>query len=258
MSEKVSWEKNEKIALIEFKQVMIDPAFINDFHSVMDEIETNDDVRVIIIKGAPGKIFFAGYDIGLLNSGDAADTSWLKGKTLEVQQLMDRVEFCSKPVIAVVDGYAAGGGCEMVLACDIVYASERAMIGTPEVKIGLIAAAGGTIRLPRLVGKHKAMEMTLTGRMYTAQQACTMGIVNEVFDHEELLEKALKTAKTIARNAPIAVRAAKATMIHSITLLDKQFELFTVEENLKCLQSADIKEGATAFMENRRPVFRDK
>lgn len=258
MADKVSWEIIEKIAVISFNQVTIDPGFIHDFHSVMDEIEKADEIRVVVIKGAAGKIFFAGYDIGLLNSGDATDESWLNGKTLEVQQLMDQVEHCAKPVIGVVDGYAAGGGCEMVLACDIVYASERALIGTPEVKIGLIAAAGGTIRLPRMVGKHRAMEMTLTGRMYTAQQACAMGIVNEVFDHEELLEKALKTANAIARNAPIAVRAAKASMVQSMTLLDKQFELFTVEENLKCLQSTDIKEGATAFVENRKPVFEDK
>ena len=146
----------------------------------------------------------------------------------------------------------------MILACDIVYASDKAMFGTPEVKIGLIPAAGGTIRLPRQVGKHRAMEMILTGRMYTAQQASDMGIVNQVFSQEKLLEKALKTAKSIANNAPLAVRAAKASIVQSMTLLDKQFEVITVEENVKCLQSSDIKEGAQAFMENRKPQFKGK
>lgn len=193
-----------------------------------------------------------------MTSGDVIDPSYLSGKSREVQQLVNRIEYCPKPVIAVVNGYAAGGGCEIVLACDIVYASEKALFGTPEVKIGLIPAAGGTIRLPRIAGKHRAMEMILTGRMYTAQQACNMGIVNEVCSQEELLEKALKTAGSIAKNAPIAVKAAKASIVQSMTLLDKQFELYTVEENVKCLQSADIKEGATAFLENRKPVFTGK
>lgn len=258
MSDKVSWDKNDQIAIVTFNQVTIDPAFIKDFHSKMDEMEKDDEVRVIVIKGAAGHIFFAGYDIGLMLQGENVDPSYLSGKTFEVQQLVNRVEYCPKPVIAVVDGYAAGGGCEMVLACDIVYASDKAMFGTPEVKIGLIPAAGGTIRLPRQVGKHRAMEMILTGRMYTAQQACTMGIVNQVFSQEKLLEKALKTAKSIANNAPLAVRAAKASIVQSMTLLDKQFEVITVEENVKCLQSSDIKEGAQAFMENRKPQFKGK
>jgi len=102
------------------------------------------------------------------------------------------------------------------------------------------------------------MEMILTGRMYTAQQASDMGIVNQVFSQEKLLEKALKTAKSIANNAPLAVRAAKASIVQSMTLLDKQFEVITVEENVKCLQSSDIKEGAQAFMENRKPQFKGK
>ncbi|HQA07825.1 MAG TPA: enoyl-CoA hydratase/isomerase family protein [Syntrophomonadaceae bacterium] len=258
MSDKVSWDINDHIAIVSFNQVTIDADFIKDFHSKMDEMEKDDEVRVIVIKGAAGNIFFAGYDIGLMLHGENVDPSYLSGKTFEVQQLVNRIEHCPKPVIAVVDGYAAGGGYEMVLACDIVYASDKAMFGTPEVKIGLIPAAGGTIRLPRQAGKHRAMEMILTGRMYTAQQACTMGIVNQVFNQEELLEKALKTAKSIANNAPLAVRAAKASVVRSMTMLDKQYEVITVEENVKCLQSSDIKEGAQAFMENRKPQFKGK
>ncbi len=256
MADRVSWEKEEHIGLVSFGQVMIERAFIDDFHRVMDEIDADNEVRVAVIKGAPGKIFFAGYDIGLMTAAEGVEASYLNGKTVEVQQLIDRIENCSKPVIAVVDGYAAGGGCEMLLACDLVYASERALIGTPEVKIGLIPAAGGTIRLPRMVGKHRAMEMILTARMYTAEQANQMGIVNQIFAHEELQEKAMKIANVIARNAPIAVRAAKASVVKSMTCLDKQYELITAEENLKCLTSADIKEGANAFMENRKPDFK--
>ena len=258
MSDKVSWDKNDQIAVVTFSQVTIDADFIKDFHAKMDEMERDDEVRVIVINVAEGMICFGGYDFGLMLHSEAVDPSYLSGKTLEVQQFVNRVEYCPKPVIAVVDGYAAGGGCELILACDIVYASDTALFGTPEVKIGLIPAAGGTIRLPRQAGKHRAMEMILTGRMYTAQQACTMGIVNQVFSQEELLEKSLKTARSIAKNAPIAVRAAKATIVQSMTILDKRSEVITVEENVKCLQSSDIKEGAQAFMENRKPLFKGK
>lgn len=256
MANKVSWEKNGRVAVISFRQATVDPEFIADFCALMDEIENNEEIRVAVIAGAKGKTFFAGYNIGLLAGNQ--DVSYLIGKTLEVQGMMDRVEQSSLPVIAVVDGYALGGGCELVLAADIVYASERSLFGTPEVKIGLIPAAGGVIRLPRQVGKHKAMEMIMTGKMYSARQACAMGIVNEVFSEDKLWEEALAAANLIADNAPIAVRAGKASVLASINLFDKQFELITAEECSKCLTSQDIKEGAAAFAAKRKPDFKGK
>lgn len=256
MANKVSWNKIDKIAVAAFSQATVDSEFIHDFGIVFDEIEKDNEIRAVVITGAKGKIFFSGYDIRLL--GKDTEASQLNGKTLEVQGLMNRVEKCIKPVIGVVDGYALGGGCEMVLACDIVYASERSIFGTPEVKIGLIPAAGGTIRLPRQVGKHRAMEMILTGKMYTAAQAREIGLVNEVFHDEELWNEAMKIANLIAENAPIAVKAAKLSMVSSMNLLDKQFELITVDVCAECLQSDDIKEGVAAFEKKRKPDFKGK
>ncbi|MGE5423540.1 MAG: enoyl-CoA hydratase/isomerase family protein [Ignavibacteriales bacterium] len=256
MAEKVNWEKIGRTAVITFKQVTVDPEFIEDFCSVMDEIENQKNIRVVVIAGAKGKIFFSGYDIGLVSKN--LEISYQKGSTLEVQRLMNRVEHCVLPVIGIVDGYAVGGGCELLLACDLVYASERAVMGTPEVRIGLIPAAGGTIRLPKQVGKHRAMEMILTGKLYSAKQASEMGIVNEVFHHDELWDEALKIANIIADNAPIAVKAGKYNVVSALTLLDKQMELITVDACIECLRSEDIKEGAAAFVEKRKPHFTGK
>lgn len=256
MAELVSWEKNGPVAMVTFGQPTADAAFIASFVAAVDKIEADDDIRIILIKGAPGKIFFSGYDISLMEK--EVSSAVAKGSIQEVQWLMDRIEQCSIPVLAVIDGFALGGGFEMALACDLVYASERALFGTPEVKIGLIPAAGGVMRLPRLVGKQKAMEMILTGRIYSAQQTLELGIVNAIFPHDELLDQVIKITNEIVDNSPIAVKAAKRTILNTLGLFDKQLELMIVEENYKCTSSEDIKEGVKAFFEKRKPQFKGK
>lgn len=256
MSDKVSSKAIGAVAIVTFHQPTVDPDFIKSFCHLMDEIEGDDNIRVIVISGAKGKIFFSGYDIRLLLG--VTDIAVAKGSALEVQRLMDRVEYCKKPVIGVVDGYALGGGLELLLACDLVYSSERAKFGTPEVKIGLIPAAGGVIRLPRQIGKHRAMEMILRGKVFTAREVQEMGIVNEIFNHDELIEEALKIANSIAENAPVAVNVAKECMVASQGLLDKQLELLVAEACAQCLLTEDINEGALAFVEKRKPQFTGK
>lgn len=256
MAGKVSWEKIGKLAVIRFAQFTVDPDFISDLCTAFDDIESDQDIRVVLLAGAKGKIFFAGYDISLLTGSESEEV--LIAKTLEVQRMMDRLEACSCPVIAVVDGYALGGGCEMALASDLVYASHRAVFGTPEVKIGIIAAAGGVMRLPQQVTKHQAMEMLLTAKMYSAEQAREMGIVNAVFHHDELWEKVLDIANSIAGHAPIAIKASKACVLASLNAMNQELEMLSARACAECLLSEDIKEGVAAFREKRTPHFQGR
>lgn len=250
-------EKEGRIGWITLLQPTITPELIREFHRIMDSLEQDEEVWVIIIKGSGGKMFFTGYNLNLMLGGEP-NIGNLKGAVLDVQSLMDRVEHCIKPVIAAVDGFALGGGLELVMACDLVVASTRSMFGLPEVRVGLIPAAGGTMRLHRHVSKHRAMEMALTGRMYKAEDAYNMGLVNKVVEPEAVIEEAKKLALEIASNAPIAVRAAKATTVFGHTLFDRQVEHFTVEETLKCLVSQDLQEGVKAFIEKRKADFKNR
>ncbi|MGE5371820.1 MAG: enoyl-CoA hydratase/isomerase family protein [Solirubrobacterales bacterium] len=244
------------LAYIRLASMTMTPQFIVDFAATIDELEKDIEVRVILLLGHSDKVFFAGYNLELFQS--ATSLSAVKGNVLETQEAMDRVEQCSKPVIAIVDGYALGAGFELILACDLAIASDRARFGFPETRLGLIPAAGGTMRLPRRVGKNLAMEIILTGNRFTARQALEMGLVNRVVSQEELLAEAEAIARSIACNAPRAVRMAKKSIMYWETLLDKQVTMVTLENVLSCLLTEDLQEGVRAFLEKRAPVFQDK
>jgi enoyl-CoA hydratase/carnithine racemase len=237
------------------------PEFYLEFHSIMTELEQDDDVWVIMVKSTPGPIFFAGANIKNMKGVGMteADLPLIKGNMFEASRCMNRLEFCPKPIIVGVDGFALGGGCEFCIACDIIIASDKATFGFPEVKIGLIPAAGGTQRLPRRIGKQKAMEMLLTGKFYKAEEAFQMGLLNRVVTSEALLEEVEKMADLIVQNSPVAVRATKATTIYGETIFDRQIELDAIEKSLyRCMPSEDFKEGVTAFVTKRKPVFKNK
>ncbi len=221
---------------------------------VLNEIRTNASVDVVIITGSGQKAFAAGTDIGELTSVNAAS-----GKEFSAygQQAFDLIENLGKPVIAAVNGYALGGGCELALACHIRIASENAKFGQPEVNLGIIPGYGGTQRLARLIGRGRAMEMILTGNPIDAQEALRIGLVNRVVSQDELMNASMTVAKTICSKGQIAIRMAlKAVNMTEETPLSEgqrlEASLFGV-----CCDSEDFKEGTKAFLEKRPAKFKN-
>ncbi|MCP2596460.1 enoyl-CoA hydratase-related protein, partial [Candidatus Aminicenantes bacterium AC-335-G13] len=228
---------------------------IKELEELFTHLKENQEIKVVIITGAGEKAFVAGADIEELSK-----LNMVEGKeySLRGQRVFSLIENLGKPVIAGVNGYALGGGTELTLACHIRIASEKAMFGQPEVKLGLIPGYGGTQRLARLVGKGKALELILTGDMITAQQALEIGLVNKVVPPEELLSACKDIAKKIINNSPIAVKYALEAVNNGLDKsleegLDIEAELF----GMVC-GTEDSKEGTKAFLEKRKPVFKGK
>lgn len=226
----------------------------SELREVFAYLKTDSTVDVVILTGAGEKAFVAGTDIKeltVLNSETGKEFS-AKG-----QEVFDSIENLGKPVIAAVNGYALGGGCELALACHIRIASENAKFGQPEVNLGIIPGYGGTQRLARLVGRGRAMELILTGNQIDALEALRIGLVNKVVPQAELLATATTMAQLIASKGQIAVRMAlkAVNMTQETTLSDGQkleASLFGV-----CCDTEDFKEGTTAFLEKRKPVFKN-
>jgi len=228
---------------------------LKDIQMGIQEAKDRSEMKVLILTGSGEKAFVAGADIAEMkgmNSIEALNFSKMGHLTLKMIQDLDR------PVIAAVNGFALGGGTEIALACDFIYASENARFGFPEVTLGIFPGFGGTQRLPRLIGKGKAKELILTGKMITAQEAYQMGIVNRVFPPTSLMEETKKVALQIAANGAVGVRLAKMVMdagfnmdlTEACSLESYAFSFgFTTE---------DQKEGMTAFIEKRKPNFKGK
>jgi len=218
------------------------------------ELGADGDVRVIVIAGAGEKAFIAGADIG-----EFSGTTPLEQRDIMCRsRAFDAMEDCPKPVIAMIQGYALGGGCELAMACDIRIASTRARFGQPEIKLGLIPGGGGTQRLPRLVGEGKALELILTGDMVDAEEAKRLGLVNQVVAPEELELRTAELANRIAEMSPVALALAKKAVKNAARMnlangLEAESDLFAL-----CFSSADKEEGVRAFLEKRKPGFTGK
>jgi len=223
-----------------------------DLAAVAERVATGDDIRGAILTGAGPKAFVAGADIGDLAKQGPFDG---KARALRGQAVLRRLETCGKPVIAAVNGFALGGGCELAMACHLRIASENAKFGQPEVKLGIAPGYGGTQRLPRLVGKGVALQLILTGETIDAQEAHRIGLVNKVVPAAELLAEAEKLLRGILAMGPLAVRLALEAVDQGLEMsLD---EGLVLEANHFGLLAAthDMKEGLGAFLEKRAPRF---
>jgi enoyl-CoA hydratase len=225
---------------------------IRELGQAMDEITARDDVRGVILTGVGEKGFVAGADIAeLAKMGpvDGIEVSRLG------QQVFRRIELSRKPVLAAVNGFALGGGCELALACHLRIASENAQFGLPEVKLGIIPGYGGTLRLPRIVGKGRALELMLTAQFIKADEAYRIGLANKVVPQAELMDTARKMMGTILANGPIAVGLAIECTTRGMEMsVDDGLAL---ESNLFGLLAAttDMREGMQAFLDKRKAEF---
>ena len=259
MYENLLFEKRGNVALVTInrpeKLNALNDATITELEKVFTEIKTDDEIYVAIITGAGEKAFVAGADIKELNQMNV-----INGEAMSVkgQRVFDQIENLGKPVIAAINGYALGGGCELAMACHIRVASAKAKFGQPEVNLGIIPGYGGTQRLARLINPGRALEYILTGDMIDAEEALRIGLVNHVYEPEELMDQAFELANKIASKGQIAVRMALKTVL--ATKETNQSEGQKLEAALfgVCIGSEDFKEGTSAFLEKRKPEFKNK
>jgi len=220
-----------------------------------DEIEAlaaDDSVRVIVLTGSGG-CFVAGTDLAEMLDMTPGDHARLK-----TERVFSALRQCPKPLIAAVEGYALGGGCELALCCDLIVAGVSASFGQPEIRVGIMPGAGGTQKLPRIIGAYRAMKLLLTGEPVAAPEALQMGLVSEVVPDGGALERALALARTIASMPPLAVRAIKEVVLAGQNLpLDGALALER-KAFLLLFDTQDQKEGMRAFLEKRKPVFRGR
>lgn len=234
------------------KRNALNATMLQDLGRVLDRLELDPLVRVLLLRGAGDKAFVAGGDIAEFKDQDC--TAALR-RAQTGQSLMERIELFPKPIIAVVNGFALGGGCELAMACHLRIASAEARFGMPEVSLGLIPGYGGTQRLPRLVGRGAALDMLLTGELITAQRALELGLVSRIFPAAELDEAASSLAKTLCSRAPLAQAAALRAVHQGLDLpLAEGLELET-SIFAKVASTEDAQEGTIAFLEKRPPRF---
>jgi len=255
--ENIIFQIEEGIATITFNRPEVLNALneesLKELSHALDEISADEDIRVLILTGAGEKSFVAGADISMFPTFNV-----LKAKLFSEMghNLMNKLQELPIPVIAAVNGFALGGGCEVAIACDFIYASENAMFGLPEITLGIIPGYGGTQRLPRLVGMNMAKEMIFTGKMIPATEAHFIGLANKVCPQEQLMDEVIKTAKGIVSKGKVSLRAAKQAINNGMNVdLDTGLRIETDAFAL-CLASPDAIEGTSAFLEKREANFK--
>ena len=234
------------------KRNAVNNATVEEIDQALDQVEANPNLRVLILTGAGEKAFVAGADIKEL---DRRDTILGRTETRRRQEVYTRIEQLEIPSIAAINGWALGTGLELTMVCTLRVASAKARMGQPEVKLGIIPGAGGTYRLPRLVGMGRAMEMILTGEPVTADEALAMGLVNRVVPPEKLMEEARALAETIAARPKLAIQYATEAVLRCVE--GSLVEGLAHESYLHALScgTEDKKEGVASFLEKREPKF---
>src|SRR5438445_3961880 len=257
--ENIKVEKRDHIAIVTIDRPKVlnalNMATMSELRQAFTELRDDVETRVVLLTGAGEKAFVAGADINELNKNNPVEA---KAYTHKGQAVLDLIENLGKPVIACINGFALGGGCELSMACTFRLASENAKIGQPEVKLGIIAGYGGSQRLPRRRGKGPALQVLLTGEQISAQEALRIGLVNEVVPLVQLLSRGEEIAKKIITNAPMAVQ-------YTLEAVNKGMEMplaegLFLEATLFSVACAteDKKEGTSAFLEKRAAAFKGK
>ena len=252
-------EIEDRIALLTLNQ----PEVLNALNqSTMEELEevfrkrlAQDDVGAVIVTGAGDKAFAAGADIKELAALDPLEA---RAVSRQGHRILEVIEGFSRPVIAAINGFCLGGGCELALACHIRIAAESAQIGLPEVKLGLIPGYGGTQRLPRLVGKGRAMEMILSGKSIGAQEAQRIGLVNGVVPLKDLISRCRELATRILANGPLAVRYCIEAINSGLDISLQEATRLEASLFSLCCATQDMKEGTRAFLEKKKPQFKGR
>ena len=252
-------EKDADIAIVTINRPKalnaLNAETLSELGTAFDALAQDDCVKVIILTGAGDKAFVAGADISFMQNMNA-----IEGRNFALlgQQVFSKIENLPKPVIAAINGFALGGGCELAMACDIRIASEKGKFGQPEVNLGVIPGFAGTQRLPRLVGKGIAKELLYTGDMFGADVAFRIGLVNKVVPVAVLLDSAKELAKKIASKGALAIRLCKEAVNEGLEM--EVEKAYAHEANLfgLCFATEDQKEGMSAFLEKRAPQFKGK
>lgn len=226
---------------------------LDEMSRTLDAVAANEDVRVLILTGSGDKAFVAGADIMELARCNALQAKVFATKGHNV---ISKLQCLDIPVIAAVNGFALGGGSEIALACDFIIAAENAKFGLPEITLGIIPGFGGTQRLPRLIGSNMAKEMIFTGKMISAAEAQSIGMVNRVVSADALMTDVMNTAKAIYQKGKVSLRAAKQVINAGLNVDLKTGCRMEVDAFALCMASEDAKEGTTAFLEKRKAIFK--
>ncbi|MCO5384961.1 short-chain-enoyl-CoA hydratase [Desulfosporosinus sp.] len=252
-------EKNGAVAVLTINRPKalnaLNSDTLKELSAVLDELGSDSSVKAVILTGSGEKAFIAGADISQMKDFNA-----IEGRRFAQlgHATFRKLELMPQPVIAAINGFALGGGCEVAMACDIRIAGENAKFGQPEVTLGLTAGFGGTQRLPRLVGTGIASELLFTGDVIDAKEAYRIGLVNKVYPLDTLMEEALKLAKRISGRAPVAVQLSKSAIQRGINMDLDSAQAFEAEVFGLTFSTQDQTEGCGAFLEKRKPVFEGK
>lgn len=255
--ENIQFEAQDGVGILTFNRPKalnaLNPATLEEVNDVIDRVRNDESMRVLVLTGAGDKAFVAGADISEFPKMNPLQARLFAERG---QEIFFKLENLPKPVIACVNGFALGGGCELAMSCDFIYASEKAKFGQPEINLGIIPGFGGTQRLSRLIGRAKAKELCMTAEMIDAQLAKELGLAAKVFAADQLMEETLKVARQLALKSPSALRAIKLVIDRGFDVDLKNGCGLEAEAFGNSFASQDAKEGVAAFLEKRKPVFK--